>query len=78
VAKHSRADRVEVSLGLLGKEIELVVKDNGQGFDLAEMQTVELRRRGIGLESIREHTVIFGGSLDIKKDKDKALLFQCG
>ena len=66
VAKHSRADRVEVSLGLLGNEIELVVKDNGQGFDLAEMHTVELRRRGIGLESIRERTVIFGGSLEIE------------
>jgi signal transduction histidine kinase len=66
VAKHSQADRVEVSLGLLGNAIELVVKDNGQGFDLAEMQSVELRRRGIGLESIRERTVIFGGSLEIE------------
>jgi PAS domain S-box-containing protein len=66
VAKHSQADRVEVSLYLVDNEIELVVKDNGQGFDLAEVQTPESRRRGIGLESIRERTVIFGGSLEIE------------
>ena len=66
VAKHSQADRVEVSLSLLGNEIELVIKDNGQGFNLTKVQKKDFQERGIGLESIRERTVIFGGSLEIE------------
>jgi PAS domain S-box-containing protein len=65
VAKHSQADSVKVSLCRVNDEIELLIKDNGQGFDLAEVQTVEFHRRGIGLDSIKERTVLFGGSLDI-------------
>jgi PAS domain S-box-containing protein len=66
VAKHSQADRVKVSLRHVKNEIELAVEDNGHGFDLTEVQTVDYQERGIGLESIKERTVIFGGSLDIQ------------
>jgi signal transduction histidine kinase len=33
VAKHSQADNVKVSLCRVNDEIELVIEDNGQGFD---------------------------------------------
>ena len=47
------------------KEAMRIVEDNGKGFDLAEVQALEFPKRGIGLESIKERTVLFGGSLDI-------------
>lgn len=65
VAKHSQANSVKVSLCRVNNEIELVIKDNGKGFDLAEVQALEFPKRGIGLESIKERIVLFGGSLDI-------------
>jgi len=66
IAKHSHADSVKVSLRSSKKEIELAIKDNGSGFDLTEVQTMDFQERGIGLESIKERTLIFGGSLYIQ------------
>jgi PAS domain S-box-containing protein len=67
VAKHSQASRVEVSLRLVKKSrVELVVKDNGKGFDIAEDQTMDSQKRGVGLENIKERTIIFGGVLEIQ------------
>ncbi len=65
VAKHSQAERVEVSLRPVANKIELVIKDNGRGFDLAGAQAVDFQKRGIGLESMKGRTIIFGGALDI-------------
>jgi len=66
VAKHSQADKVMASLRLVNDEIELVIKDNGQGFELTEVQTIDYQERGVGLESIKERTVVFGGTLDLQ------------
>jgi PAS domain S-box-containing protein len=66
VAKHSQASKVSVSLRPVNNEIELVIRDNGQGFDLSEVQKMDFQKRGVGLESIKERTSIFGGSLDIQ------------
>jgi PAS domain S-box-containing protein len=66
VAKHSHADRVKVSLRLVENKIELVIQDNGKGFDLAAIQTIDFQKRGAGLESMKERTIIFGGALDIQ------------
>ena len=72
VAKHSQADEVHVSLRLMDdKQIELVIRDNGKGFDLAGVQAMNFKQRGVGLESIKEHTVIFGGVLDIRTAPDR-------
>jgi PAS domain S-box-containing protein len=65
VAKHSRADRVEVSLRLVENKVDLVVQDNGKGFNLAGEQTVDFQKRGLGLENIKERTIIYGGALEI-------------
>jgi len=69
VAKHSRANRVRVSLHPVNNKIELVIKDNGQGFDLTEVQAMDFQERGVGLESIKERTALFGGALDIQANR---------
>lgn len=66
VVTYSQADTVKVSLRLVEDRIELTIEDNGKGFDLAGVQAMEFPKRGVGLESIKERTIIFGGSLDIR------------
>lgn len=66
VAKHSQAARVEVSLRRVENKIDLVIKDNGKGFDMTGTQTMDSQERGVGLENIKERTIIFGGALEIQ------------
>jgi signal transduction histidine kinase len=65
IGKHSRADQVVVSLKQNDRLIELIVEDNGVGFDLNEIQEKETHERGFGLNNIKERTELFGGSLTI-------------
>jgi PAS domain S-box-containing protein len=71
VAKHSGADTVNLSLRKNKQTIELTIKDNGKGFDLHEVLHTDGHERGLGLQSIRERTELFGGSIDIRSKKGK-------
>jgi PAS domain S-box-containing protein len=66
IAKHSKADRVHLSLRKKGGAIELAIKDNGTGFDLENILSSEGSRRGLGLNSMRERTELSGGSFEIE------------
>ena len=70
IAKHSRADRAHITLRKkVGDIIELVVEDNGKGFDLQEALTVEAAERGIGLGSMKERTELSGGSFSLESSE---------
>jgi len=71
VAKHSEADTVNLNLKKNKRKIELYIEDNGKGFDLSEVLHADGHERGLGLQSIRERTELFGGSIDIKSEKGK-------
>jgi signal transduction histidine kinase/PAS domain-containing protein len=60
IAKHSKADWVHLSLKKKEDRIELVVEDNGTGFDL------EKSKKGFGLSSMRERTELSGGAFRIE------------
>ena len=70
-AKHSKADLVNLSLKKIEGAIELVVRDNGQGFDLEEVLSRESSSRGLGLTSMRERVELSGGSFSIESTKGK-------
>jgi signal transduction histidine kinase len=55
IAKHSRATQVNLKLSETPQELELIVEDNGQGFDPTQNTT------GFGLQSMRERTEALGG-----------------
>ena len=61
VARHARADAVEVVLEYGMDEIHLRIRDNGQGFD-PEMPPAP---RALGLRSMRERIAEIGGALTI-------------
>jgi len=68
IAKHSQADTVKAFLQLVDNDnqVALVIEDNGRGFDLKGVQAMDFQNRGIGLKSIKERTVVFGGVLSIQ------------
>jgi signal transduction histidine kinase len=55
IAKHSQATQVNLKLSETPQELELIVEDNGQGFDPTQNTT------GFGLQSMRERTEALGG-----------------
>jgi signal transduction histidine kinase len=72
VARHAKASRVEVSLwafssGALNDNLQLVVHDDGIGFD----PTLQRTRPSLGLESMRERVFLVDGQLHIESTPDK-------
>ena len=65
VAKHSKAEVATLSLKKTDK-IEMVIEDNGRGFDLEEKLFAENPGRGLGLTSMRERAELTGGSFAIE------------
>ncbi len=64
VVKHARASQVEVSLRCVnGPGVELVVRDDGRGFD-PERVTAE----GLGLDIMRERAQAIGARLEIDSE----------
>jgi signal transduction histidine kinase len=59
IARHSQATAIELSLHRVEHSIELLVGDNGRGFDLLAVN------RGVGLHSLRERARTLGGTCSI-------------
>jgi signal transduction histidine kinase len=60
VTKHSKADVVTLSLQKGDSSIELVIEDNGLGFDLKKTVSGENILTGLGLGTMRERTDLSG------------------
>jgi PAS domain S-box-containing protein len=61
VAKHARARTVSVLLERQGRNICLIVEDNGIGMDAARPTATQ-----VGLTSMRERAAVVGGTLDVE------------
>jgi two-component system sensor histidine kinase UhpB len=58
-ARHSGANRIDVSLGRINSSVVLEVMDNGKGFAFAEGE------RGLGVSGMRERALLVAGKLEI-------------
>jgi signal transduction histidine kinase len=65
VARHSKADQVRVSLDRNNNSLQLTVQDNGTGFRLEEVMSVDDSLRGMGLTGMRERIELIGGTFTI-------------
>jgi PAS domain S-box-containing protein len=72
VAKHSRANLVHLSLQKNSNTIELIIRDNGQGFEW----TVDTPRKGLGLSSMKERTEVSGGTFSIESAQGKGTVIR--
>ena len=68
VAKHSEADRVQISLVKLPNQLKLSVEDNGCGLDLERINAATDSMTGNGLAGMRDRAEICGGNLEIASD----------
>jgi signal transduction histidine kinase len=62
VARHARASQTEVRLRRLDGGLQLVVRDNGAGFDPMQHRA----GMSLGLASMRQRAVLLGGKIDIE------------
>jgi len=62
IAKHSKATLVRLSLRKVSGNIEFMVQDNGQGFDLPSTLSNNRSDRGLGLDGMRERVTLSGGN----------------
>ena len=63
VAKHARADRVDVVLERGSEHVSLIIEDNGVGFDVSDAETLG---QGLGLVGMRERASLVGAHLQIE------------
>ena len=61
VAKHAEASLAEVTLRCEELRVDLVVSDDGRGFDPAVLDSA-----GFGLSGMRERAALFGGALEVE------------
>jgi len=66
VEKYAHAHHVTVDLTRVGKFAELVIKDDGLGFDPDQRPTKRTAKRGFGLLSMRERVEMVGGRLTVE------------
>jgi PAS domain S-box-containing protein len=58
--KHSKADQIEIIFGQKDHLVEIILKDNGIGFNINK-----LKKRGAGLDNIFSRIKAYNGNIDI-------------
>jgi two-component system sensor histidine kinase UhpB len=78
VAKHSGATLVHLCLREAGGRLELILRDNGQGFDVEEAYAREVTVRGLGLVSMRERVELSGGAFSVESRPGEGTAIRAG
>ena len=68
IVKHANATQVVVEINgdETGEEMEIVVRDNGIGFDTVRINPMQLDSVSSGLLGLRERIVLLGGSITVE------------
>jgi signal transduction histidine kinase len=76
IAKHSQADLVRLLLRKVESRMELIIEDNGIGFDPNLSFSPETCKKGLGLNSMRERTELSGGTFILESSLRKGTLIR--
>ncbi len=71
IQQHSKATSASISLTVDGNDLVMLISDNGVGFDVSEIKTVEPSGRGAGLFSMKERVQLMGGKCNVKSQPGK-------
>ena len=75
VLKYSNCRNLEISIQLLNQQIDLRVKDDGQGFDKDQLKTLAARSMsGNGLNNMKRRAEEMGGTCDIQSQPGKGTI----
>lgn len=66
VARHARAQHVFVELRQRDTQLELVVRDDGVGFDVPSVRERAARGASLGLQGMEERVTLVGGQVEIE------------
>ena len=69
VIQHANASNVNISIRFGSRWIQLIIRDDGQGFDMEEL--IGSTRIHIGLIGMRERALSVGGNLNIESNPGK-------
>jgi signal transduction histidine kinase len=80
IIKHADAKNVKVSLEVKDKFVELIVKDDGKGFNYKKLLKPPRRRKGdklkLGLQGLKERVQLLGGRMDIETTPGEGTLLK--
>ena len=68
IERHADATQVGISLTSSNDGVDLVITDDGVGFDLQELETTRNPHRGMGLRNMQERLEYHDGSLKIRSN----------
>lgn len=71
IAKHAKARAVRVALSRVDNNIEIIVEDDGKGFDTSGLDSKTGTSKGFGLFSIHERLTHIGGTFNVQSGKGK-------
>jgi signal transduction histidine kinase len=76
VSKHSQANLVNLTLRKKDDQIDFIIQDQGQGFDLNAGFSLMSSDKGLGLAGMKERTHLSGGSFSIESSKGQGTTIQ--
>lgn len=71
VVKHAQADQAKVCTKRHDTHVQIIVEDNGIGFDPASLHSDVTETTGFGLFIIRERLHYIDGYMDVKSERDR-------
>jgi len=71
VAKHSKATRVDIAIGMTGASLCLAVSDNGVGFDTVSLPRMQAARGCSGMLNMKERARFLGGDFSLESAPSK-------
>lgn len=66
ILKHTSVDEATVNIRRNTDELQVTVKDEGEGFDLENVELIPGEKGGFGLFNVQERIDLLGGSVDIE------------
>ena len=71
IKKHSGAENASIRVEFTKEQLNLLISDNGKGFDKSKLKTAEHEDAGYGLLSMKERVELLNGKFDLKTTHGK-------
>ena len=71
IKKHSGAEDATIRIEFTSEQVNILISDNGSGFNMSELKAVKNEDSGYGLLSMRERVELLNGKFDLKASKGK-------
>ncbi len=75
IGKHSGTNQLRLNMCRKGKYLKIIIVDHGCGFNINEIESRNIWKRGIGLAIISERMTLLGGKFEIKSTPNQGSEF---